>query len=504
MTTLTDSHWDAIIIGTGIGGGIIGRALAEAGQKVLFLEKGPAPLPGETRALSDHFLPEARLVRGLWPTPLQATIDGRDSQFFAPLGAGLGGSSTFYAGTLERPEPHDLEDQPDRPHPTGGWPIPFDHFAKSLDRASALFQLYGTRDPLGEDAPLNTPPAFTKTESALVDNLQKAGLHPYHAHSAARSDTPDARPLNGHSAGVAPALASGNATLQTRAEVTRLIANSDQITGVQARIDGVEHQLSATRYIIAGGALGSPHLLLNSSSENWPDGIANRSGQVGRNLMFHLNEMFALWPRGNSPEDGPSKSIALRDFYHHQGQRLGMVQSMGVQASYGEIVFYLNQMLARSRFANLPLLSQLTRLPAALAARMFRHAQSFVGLLEDLPYETNRVLPGAQLRISYDLAPELLARRKLFRRAINKALRGQRRFCLNRGPELNFGHPCGTLRIGTDPTKSVLRPDGRSHDMHNLWVADASFMPSSMGVNPSLSIAAFALHVADHILKEAP
>ena len=92
--------------------------------------------------------------------------------------------------------------------------------------------------------------------------------------------------------------------------------------------------------------------------------------------------------------------------------------------------------------------------------------------------------------------------RRQFRRAISRAFRGQRRVFLGMGPELNFGHPSGTLRFGTDPASSVLRPDCRAHELCNLWVSDASFMPTSMGVNPSLTIAANALRVADAMLKE--
>lgn len=118
---LTQVDWDVIVIGTGIGGGTIGRHLAEAGKKVLFLEKGPFGHRREQTALSDGiFVPEARKVRGFWPEPLNARLNGRDSQFFAPLGAGVGGSSVFYAATLERPERHDLDDLETRKHPTGG------------------------------------------------------------------------------------------------------------------------------------------------------------------------------------------------------------------------------------------------------------------------------------------------------------------------------------------------------------------------------------------------
>ena len=68
---------------------------------------------------------------------------------------------------------------------------------------------------------------------------------------------------------------------------------------------------------------------------------------------------------------------------------------------------------------------------------------------------------------------------------------------LNFGPNLNFGHPSGTLRFGTDPATSVLDADCKAHDLDNLYVADASFMPTSMGVNPSMTIAANALRVGD-------
>ncbi|MDT8328017.1 MAG: GMC family oxidoreductase, partial [Roseovarius sp.] len=108
------------------------------------------------------------------------------------------------------------------------------------------------------------------------------------------------------------------------------------------------------------------------------------------------------------------------------------------------------------------------------------------------------------LDFTYRLHDELLTRRRAFRHAIFKALRGHRRVFLTHQPELNFGHPCGTLRFGRDPQTSVLNGDCRAHEINNLYVADASFMPSSMGVNPSLTIAANALRVAEAIGASIP
>lgn len=513
--TATGPDWDCIVIGTGMGGGTLGRALAEAGWRVLFVEKGAAGQRQARNGLSEIFVPEARLARGLWPEPLHATVDGRDSRFYAPLGAGIGGSSVFYAATLERPERHDLDDLLDRPHPTGGWPVGYDEMRPWFDHAARMYHLHGTPDPLSSDAPppLDPPPPLTATEAALMDRFRAGGLHPYYAHTAIRrSDgclnclgTRCPRPckMDGRSAGVEPALATGNAEILTGAEVTRLIAGPDSVQEVELRQGGALRRLRARHVVLAAGALNSPRLLLNSLSDHWPEGLANRSGLVGRNLMFHLNEMFAIWPPRGAPDAGATKALALRDLYTAGHTRMGMVQAMGIRASYGEILFYLNRMLAASRLGHVPGLPHLTRLPAALAARILGHAQIFVGLMEDLPYLHNRVLPDPdRLAITYAMAPELLARRHAFRRAIAQAFRGQRRLFLGLGPELNFGHPSGTLRFGHDPARSVLDAQCRAHGLRNLWVADASFMPTSMGVNPSLTIAANALRVADHLRKD--
>lgn len=515
---IRDTHWDVIVIGAGMGGGLIGRRLAEMGLKVLFVEKGPAGYRSERQGLSSEiFDPVARQVRGYWPGPIRARINGRASEFFGPIGAGVGGSSVFYAATLERPERHDLEMTEGRPHPTDGWPVGFDAMRGWYAEAERLLHVCGDPDPLSpEPIPaLATPPALFGVDAALMHSLRAAGLHPYRLHSAIRYldgchdclgvKCPKPCKMDGRSAGVEPALATGNAALIDRCEVRRLCGSSRTISHIEVTRDGETFPLTARRFVLAAGALGSPRLLLASASEAWPEGCANTSGLVGRNLMFHLNEIFALWPPRGAVHTGPGKAISLRDFYHRDGQRFGTVQAMGIAAGYGEIVHTLNGMFDRSALRHIRPLRHFTRLPAAIAARLLGRAQVFVGLLEDLGYPENRVswdatVPDA-IDVAYTLHPELLRRRRAFRRAIRAGLRGHRRLFLTHAPELNFGHPCGTLRFGTDPATSVLDPDCRAHGIGNLYAADASFMPSSMGVNPSLTIAANALRVAEAIAR---
>ncbi len=508
--------WDVIVIGTGVGGGTLGRRLAESGLSVLFVEQGPNGPRGEQTALNDAvFDPVARQVRGFWPDPVKTTINGRTSEFFAALGSGTGGSSVFYAATLERPERHDLEAVLDRPHPTGGWPVGYDTMRPYYEQAEQSYHICGEADPLSnEPANLATPPAQSAGDAALMSSFRNSGLHPYQAHMAARFlpgckqcfgfKCPRNCKMDGRSAGVEPALATGNAVLLDLCKVTTLQADRNGVTHINVIRDGQTFSLNAKRYVLAAGALASPRLLLASANANWPAGLANDSEQVGRNLMFHVNEMFALWPKQGF--EGASKAIALRDLYFHAGQRFGVVQALGLDASYGEIVHYLNMMFDRSFLANLKPLRNLTRVPAAIAARLFGNAKVFVGILEDLPYAHNRVVLDPEnpdrIGIEYRFSDELLRRHRNFRHAIKRGFRGQRLAFLGQQPELNFGHPSGTLRFGDDPASSVLNANCRAHGLNNLYVADASFMPTSMGINPSLTIAANALRVADHIIAE--
>lgn len=516
---LASRHWDAIVIGTGVGGGTIGRRLAEAGQKVLFVERGRAAIRTEEGSLdSQVWEPVARSVRGMWPDPVHACVDGVDQTVFAPLGSGVGGSSVFYAATLERPEPHDLDHSNIAPHPVGGWPVSYDQMHSYFNAAERMYAIHGTPDPLSDIAcpEVRTPPAPSPGDAAIMEKLAENGLHPYRLHAAVKyvdgcaecfgRKCPKPCKMDGRSAGVEPAMATGNAALLDQCEVTALVSDGQKITHVLARHDGAELTLTADRIILSGGALSSPRLLLASASESAPNGIANESGMVGRNLMFHLNEMFALWAGRDARFAGPSKAVGFRDLYFKDGQRLGMVQAMGIDASYGEIVYYMKGAVERSAFRNMRLIKEGVRIPAAIAAKVLGNAKVFVGLLEDLPDPRNRVLydashPG-RISFEYFVSDELRARRKTFRRGIKSAFKGQRTMFLTHRPEPNFGHPCGTVRMGDDAQTSPLRADCRAHSQRNLWVVDASFMPTSMGVNPSLTIAANALRVADSIIGE--
>jgi choline dehydrogenase-like flavoprotein len=176
---------------------------------------------------------------------------------------------------------------------------------------------------------------------------------------------------------------------------------------------------------------------------------------------------------------------------------------MGLRADYGNIVYFLRSRFDASVLAPIRPLRPLLNFTALAARTLFGRAHIFVGLLEDLPDAGNRVVfdpanPRA-LRYEYRTSPALRARRKAVRTSIRRRFGASSTFFLNREAELNTAHCCGTLRYGTDPATSVLDASCRAHQIDNLYVADASFMPTSNGVNPSLTIAANALRVGDAV-----
>lgn len=507
MSDPAAQDWDVLVVGTGMGGGTVGRALAEAGMRVLFVEKGVAGRRTEESHIDVSLAdPVARALRGSWPEPVEVVQDGVRREFMAPLGQGVGGSSVYYAATLERPEPRDLDD---------GWPLPYAAMAPWLARAEAQFFVHGEPDPLSSDegSSLSPPPPLSPADRAIMDRLRANGMHPYRLHLALRRlpgcadcmgrKCPRPCKMDGRSAGVEPALATGRAALLTGCEALRLTGTAARVEGVEVEREGHRLLLRAPRVVLAAGALSTPRLLLASASEAWPDGCGNGADMVGRHLMLHLNEMFAVWPKGG--DAGPSRAIGLRDLMVVGGRRMGMVQAMGVDAREAEILHFLRLRLARAPFGGSRVVREGARLPAAVAARALGTAKLFVGLLEDFPDPANRVLrdPARPSRIvaRYDVPAEARERRAVFRRAIRTAFRGLRPAFLHADVEPNWGHSCGTTRMGRDPATSVVDASCRVHGIGNLWIADAGVFPTSMGVNPSLTIAANALRVARTILE---
>ena len=528
-------EWDVIIIGAGMGGGMLGHRLARAGRRVLFVEKGRSTLPGTPgtirSAMPELAEPQAsRSINTYYDTLARAgrsndeitDISGRRPRRFVPyIGSGTGGSSAIYGMVCERFFVDDFTPRryfadPGESTVPEAWPISYEQMAPWYTEAEKLLGVRGQPDPLRPEAAnvaLPAAPPFSVDNQPVVNYLSGRGLHPYHlpmacdytddcatcqAYLCARSCKYD-----GARSGVEPAVTEYDAHLLAECQVLRLESDRNRVQQVicQRRSDMLT--LKAKVVVLAAGALATPVLLLNSRSGDWTRGLANGSDMVGRNLMRHVMDWIEIWPQRGSRITAENKEIGLNDFYFIDGQKYGTVQSAGSMASLAPIDMMMNQP---------GWVSKALRLTGVAARPIYDRFISgglvLAAIMEDLPYLDNRVLPSdrpsvdgrQRLRLQYRLHPGEVERREVFLRALKEVLQPFRTLTLRTGANNGtLGHVCGTVRFGTDPATSVLNPQNRAHEVENLYVVDASFFPSSTGINPSLTVAANALRVAEHI-----
>lgn len=510
-------EWDVVVVGTGMGGATVGYELARLGRRVLFLEKG-------TATSGMRASPPAQ-----WPERVSASTSFGDGDFYASLGCGVGGSTLLYAAALERFAPADFV--PRAHHRTAtdsslpeAWPITYEELSPFYDLAERLFRVRGTPDPLAPPGPaLPDPPPLGPRDAHLFASFRSLGLNPYRIHVGCDfvpgcdgcATVPCARECKSDAARICvrPAVRQHGASLLDGCEVVGLEADGRSVASVLCRRGGATASIRARAVVLAAGAYMSPKLLLESRSAAWPEGLANRFGLVGRNLMVHASDLFAIAPLERLATDGPQKCLAMNDFYETGGEKLGTFQTLGFTLRFGQIMQYLRDAAEREtrwwRKLASPrpawwrkLSSPFVRLIAlgAYHALALKYASIWSTIVEDLPYAENRVeadrAAQSGIRLHYRYPDELRRRTGLLRKRLVQALHPHRIMRLSGENNLNFGHPCGTCRFGDDPRTSVLDRYNRAHGLSNLYVVDASFFPSSGGTNPSLTIAANALRVA--------
>ncbi|WP_422746631.1 GMC oxidoreductase [Mycobacterium sp. WMMD1722] len=522
--------FDVIVIGTGMGGGVLGHRLAASGRRVLFVEKGRSTLPGAPdtirAAVPESAEPQAArsvaayrdaLARAGRSTDEVEDISGRFPKRFTPfIGSGTGGSSALYGMVCERFFAQDFTPRQNFADPGDStvpeaWPVSYEELAPWYAQAERLLGVRGQPDPLRPEAAavgLPAAPPFSPDNQPLVDYLTDRGLHPYHLPMACdytagcvtcQTYLCDRGCKNDAARNcVLPAVTEYGAHLLTDCRALHLAADRRRVNEVICAHQGRSLTLRARVVVLAAGALATPLLLLASRSGQWPRGLANSSDLVGRNLMRHLLDPVEIWPQPDSAITDANKEIGLNDFYFHQGQKYGTVQSFG---AIPPMEWLVNRPGAQGRALRL-----MTPVVRRVYERFFTGGLVLAAMMEDLPYLDNRVLPPdpaggrPHARIHYRLHANEIERHGAFMRLFHELLSPFRSRSLGSGRNnANLGHVCGTCRFGTDPATSVLDAHNRAHELDNLYVVDTSFFPSSAGLNPSLTVAANALRVAGHI-----
>lgn len=518
---MADNRYDVIVIGSGPGGASLAHKLAPTGKRILLLERGDY-LP-RSRANWDS---QTVFVEGAYQA--KETWYGRDGREFHPgLHYYVGGNSKVYGAALLRLRERDFEEIQHKDGLSPAWPLKYEVFEPYYAEAERLFHVHGQRgeDPTEPPAsgPFPHPPvSHEPCIQSLNDTLREEGLHPFHLPLGILLDEMDGRPtptsicircdafdgfpclLNGKADAqvmcVDPALRdNSNLTLLTGAYVSKLETDAAgrTITDVVVARHGVEERYSADIVVVACGALSSALLLLRSSNDKHPKGLANTSNQVGRNYMRHNQSiLMALMPKRNDTVF--QKTLAVADYYAGSDDwdyPLGLIQMCA--ATHG----------AQIRGEVLP--EWLEWLPKMPFEEMARHSMDFWLSSEDLPRPENRIFyDGAKVILDItegDLEAHHRLRKKLqemlSRAGAHPVLMDHKLYFGQDVPIGGTAHQAGTARFGTDPATSVLDINCKAHDVENLYIVDASFFPSIGAVNPTLTIIANALKVADVIRK---
>lgn len=488
--------WDYLIVGSGMGGATLAAALAPTGRRVLIVERGERLVDSaEARDATAIFR------RGHFK-PKETWLDAEGRTFNPGNYAFVGGNTKFYGAVLLRYRAEDFHPLRHMGGVTPGWPIAYDALEPFYSAAERMYRVRGdvADDPTEppHSAPYPFPPVPDEPDIAeLRRAFAEQGLHPsslplgidLEKWLARAPTTWDAFPdstgakSDAESCALAEALRHPNVTLVTGTRVARLLSEGRRITGVEVEGPQGSATLRARMVCLCAGAVMTAALLLASANGDHPAGLANRSDQVGRNFMNHnLTAMIAVNPMRRN-RTVYEKTIQFNDWYltgGPLGEPLGNVQMLGRVTG--------------------PILAGESGLPLPVAQWLAEHSIHIMAMSEDLPDPSSRVMwQGGRVVLDWRktnfAAHDLLVKR--LKRVMRRA--GWPLVLVKGFPKSKPSHQCGTARMGDDPARSVVTPDLRAHDLDNLYIADASVLPTSAAVNPSLTVAALALRLGRHL-----
>ena len=539
--------YDAIVVGSGAAGGIVAALLAEAGKRVLLLERGRR-LTYDTVG-RDHLRNHRLALYGhntgpdLIGNPRVAVNPRGEARIVRPNEGGyqnnavcVGGGTLVYGTQAWRFMEKDFRMASTYGVPEGSsladWPITYHDLEPYYQRAEWEIGVAGDGSanrfaaPRRRDYPMPPVPDNPQRQ-ALGAGAHKLGWNTFPPPLLINTARYLGRPAcvqcltcvgfacpsdskNGTANTMIPrALATGRCDLVTGAMVERIDADpAGRVTGVTYFIDkdGAPQRITArSRVVISScGAIESARLLLNSKSGRWPRGLGNDHDLVGRNLQGHYYPgALGLMPDRMFDGMGPGPSIATCQFNHGNPGIIG------------------GAMMA-NEFIKLPIIYWRGALPPGLprwGLECKRHMREnytrgvhVQGPVQEITSPEARVsvdpnvkdrwgIPVA--RLSGTTHPETVKTAEFMRQKAEQWLRasGATQVWSNPvGLSLSGGqHQAGTCRMGTDPTKSVTDPFGRVHGHENLFVVDASLHVTNGGFNPVLTIMAQAFRAAEHI-----
>lgn len=504
-----------VIIGTGAGGGVLANELAQKGVSVVALEAGGRYLPEDY--VNDEWESFGQLA---WTDARTTSGDWRVARNFSGLPAwivkAVGGTTTHWAGASLRFQDHEWKAATTYGTVQGAnlldWPIDprdmDDYYTKAENKLGVTRT--GDRPGLPGNNNYKVFEAGAKalgykevhTGRMAIQSREDGDRVPCQQTgfcfqgckwgakwSSAYTDIPEGE-------------ATGNLEVRERAHVARILHNAEgKVTGVEYFDADGNLQMQAARIVcVAGNSFESPRLLLNSASSMFPDGLANSSGQVGRNYMRHMTgSVYATFDKPVRMWRGTTMAGIIQDESRHDPSR-------------GFVGGYELETLA----LGLPFMAAF--LDPGSWGREFTTAldsyENMAGMWivgEDMPQKTNRVtlnhavtdqhgLPVANVHFS-DHPNDIAMRNHAYKQgmAVYEAVGATR---VLPTPPYPSTHNLGTNRMSANARDGVVNGHGQSHDIANLFVSDGSQFTTGGAENPTLTIVALAIRQADFIAGE--
>ncbi|GAB1541912.1 GMC family oxidoreductase [Scytonema sp. NUACC21] len=569
------NNYDVVIVGAGIAGALAAYKLAQAKKKVLIIEAGVAVPPSREDYVERFYLAAAKTPESPYPnndnSPRPTVLEINNSSApnksyfiqngplpFSSTNERLGGGTTWHwLGTCLRLLPNDFRVKTLYGHGVD-WPITYadlEPWYCEAEHEIGVAADVKDQKYLGltfsKDYPMPGIP------QSYLDRQISQGIgdmEMYHQPvkvvptPQARNSRPfdERRVCSGNTSciPICPIQAKYDATIhiakaqnlgaevwyQTVAYQVDVNTETGHISGIQYKQyetqDGpVTNQgtVTAKVYILAAHAIETAKLLLNSTSSKFPTGVANRSDQVGRNLMDHPVQLsWGLMPQPVYPFRGPLSTSgieSLRDgsFRSHRAAFRMEIGNEGWNWAAGDPHDTINRLITEGETGKI--------LNSSIRELIIRQIR-FGSLVEQLPQSTNRIIPSKKYvdrlgiprpEIYYDLCNYTKAgyaeARKAAQAIFAKLGASDRTQVNETSPGLFYfedqpyvlngaGHIMGTYRMGNDPDSSVVNADLRSHDHPNLFMLGSGVFPTVGTSNPTITIAALTLKTAATIVKQ--
>ena len=522
---------DIVIIGSGASGAAIAWNLSKAGFKIVCLEQGPWMQPKMYPTAQNNWEFQSSTSAAYDPNirKLEQDYPINDSQSdITPLMFNaVGGSTIHWTAHSPRFHPSDFRVK-SLDGVADDWPISYEDLEQYYDLNDHMMGCSGINgdpaNPERKQRPMPPLPLGPDGER-MANAFDELGWHwwpsdsyvnstPYMGRSACNNCGPNGLGCYQKAKGSTdvtywPEAIKNGVELRTNCRVFEITTGPNKlVTGVRYYgPDKKEHFQPASSVVMATNGIGTPRLLLLSKSDEHPNGLGNSSNLIGKNLMFHPYAIITGIFSDNIPPTykGPLGNILLsQEFYETDPQR-DFVRG------------YTYQINRSSGPARTAIGLAAPMVPWGKAhhesfSKRFANSTLLAVIGEDLPEESNKVDLDPELRDSSGIpAPRIFYKlSQNSRKLLDHGIKNAKTVLEKAGATetlvvqlLRGGgwHLMGTARMGTDPKKSVVDPNGQSHDIDNLFIVDGSVMVTSAAVNPTPTIQALALRTGDYIKK---